>query len=469
MKKLILFVLICLSTYKYVEAQTSPGMLLNKQYVDLKGRAGNVIFINSTPDQIKLGYLFFNWFPYQEFRDTITIAPGKTDSISLTYNFPDFVDVNNSFEVYNAPGGRVTCEIKGLDKQKQNLVFSGSFANENNYYQAYHKFLGHYSQETRAYYAASDRLTDWNLFPAKADSITKTRLKFLDDYKDDLPDWFKPHERRRLLYNQYFLLSNALVSKEFYGGKPISVDKSYYDFEKQVNRDTDMVLNSTYLYCINDYFGHKARLLKLEGMSGPIYAIDKLYHRTDIGDVSLMLDLGKLYRANKLSYDSLITTLQFKQPERKLAFDSLVQIKLGAPRIGKRAPAMKLTDINGKVVSLNDYLGNTIIVNFWAVWCGPCKAEFPDENKLYNEYKNKKLVVINVCFDSDKEAWLRDSKKYNLQMINLYSQKSDYNELLRRYNLSAPPRSVLIDKNGIVVNNYLPRASMLRKEELDKI
>lgn len=468
MKKLIRFVLICLLTYKCAEAQTSPGMLLNKQFVDLKGREGKIIFINSTQQKIKLGYMFFNWFPYQELRDTLTIDVGKTDSISLTYNFPDFVEVNNSFKIYNSPGGRVICNVKAVDKQKPNLEFSGSFAGENKYYQVYHNFLGHYSLETRAYYAVSDRLADWNLFPAKADSITKIRLKFLDNYLGDLSPWFKAHEHRRLLYNQYFLMSNALLSKEFYGGKSISVNSSYYDFEKQINRDTDMVLNSTYLYCINDYFGHQARVFKLSGISGPIHTIDKLYHRTDIGDVSLMFDLGKVYRINKLSYDSLMATVQFKQPERKAAFDSLVQIKLGAPRIGKHAPAMTLTDINGKIVSLNDYLSSTVIVNFWAVWCGPCKAEFPEENKLYNLYKDKNLVVINVCFDSEKEAWLRDSKKYNLQMINLYTEKADYNQLLKRYNLSAPPRSILIDKSGIVINNYLTRASALDTKEIDK-
>lgn len=469
MRNPILLIVLCLLVIKYSHAQTGKGMLLNKQFVDLNGRPAKIIFINSTANKIKLGYMFFNWLPYQELRDTLTIDPGKTDSVSLTYNFPDFIDVNNYFKVYNAPGGRVICDIRGMDKRKPNLEFNGSFKAENNYYQAYHGFLGHYSRETRAYYAASDQLADWNLFPAKADSITQIRLKFLDSYQGNLPSWFKAHEHRRLLYNQYFLLSNALVSKEFYGGKPISVNNAYYDFEKQINRDTDMVLNSTYLYCINDYFGRQAALLKLGGVSGPIYAIDKLYHRTDIGDVSLMFDLGKVYRVNKLSYDSLMATVQFKQPERKTAFDSLVQIKLGAPQIGKHAPAMILTDINGKTVSLNDYLGNTVIVNFWAVWCGPCKAEFPEENKLYNLYKNKKLVIINVCFDSEREAWLRDSKKYNLQMINLYTERADYNQLLKRYNLSAPPRSILIDKNGIVINNYMTRASMIDTKEIDKI
>lgn len=467
MRNLFLIILLCL-TYKYSKAQPGNNMLLNKQLVNLKGKDGKIIFTNSTTGEIKLGYIFFNWFPYQEHRDTVKLNPGQTDSISLTYNFPDFVEINDSFRIYNAPGGRVICEIKKIDNQQFNLLLGGSFAGENNYYQAYDRFLGHYNQEGRVYYAASNKLNNWNLFPALADSITQIRLRFLERYQGDLPPWFKSHEHSRLLYNQYFRLLNALMSKEFYGGKAIDVNTAYYDFENRINRDTDMVLNSTYLYCINDYFGRHARLLKLSGFSGPIYVIDSLYHRTDIGDVSLMYDLGKLYPVNKLSYDSLMASLQFKQPGRKASFDSLVQVKLGAPRISKCAPAMKLTDINGKAVSLNDYLGNTIIVNFWAVWCGPCKAEFPDENKLYRQYKDKKLVVVNVCFDSDKEAWLRDSKKYDLQMINLYTEKCDYNKLLKGYNLSAPPRSILIGKKGMVINNYLVRASQLDTKEIDR-
>ena len=115
---------------------------------------------------------------------------------------------------------------------------------------------------------------------------------------------------------------------------------------------------------------------------------------------------------------------------------------------------------------MSSYLGKKIILNFWAVWCGFCKAEFPYENRLYQQYKDKSLVVINICVDSDKESWVRNSKKYNLRMVYLYTDKGDYAKLLNQYNLSDLPRSVLLDGKGIVVDNYFKRASHLTERDI---
>ena len=297
-------------------------------------------------------------------------------------------------------------------------------------------------------------------------STLSSIMSQLAQYQGPLPAWFKAHEHRRLLYNNYFRLENALLSKEMHSGQKISVSPDYYNFEKLLGKENDMVLNETYLYCMSDYFGRQARLQGLSGTTASIYSADNLYHRTDIGDVNLMRRLGLLYRDDKPAYDSVIRKLSFKEPQRKLWLDSLVQTKMGTPYIGKKAPAMALTDMDGKAVSLADYTGRMVIINFWAVWCAPCIAEFPQENKLYWQYKDKGLTIINVCFDSDPKQWKQVSKRNNLQMINLNTAKADYTRLLKSYNLSAPPRSILLDRQGSVADNYLKRASMLSAKEL---
>jgi thiol-disulfide isomerase/thioredoxin len=427
----IIFTYLLLSCLN-INAQTVSSMLLNKDFVDLKGKAATTVFINSTPDTLKLGYVFFNWLPYSETRDTLKIYPGQRDSIILTYNFPQFLQINNRFEVYNCPGCKMVCTIRDYRSENIDMSFAGPLAQENIYYLAYQQFLGNYDQESRPYYAISDHLNDWNQFPAKADSITQIRSLFLDRYKGELPEWFKKHEHRRLLYNQYLRLSNALNAKEFYSGRKINVDAGYYNFEKLLNKEDDMILS-------------------------------------DIGDVNLMFLLGRFYKSNKPGYDVLITTLKFKQPERKKWLDSAVKIILSMPHLGKKAPDIALTNLSGQHVSLTDFTGKMVIINFWGVWCGPCKAAFPYENQLYKKYKDKGLVMIDVCFDSDRENWIKDSKKYNLQMVNLFTNKNDYNKLIKQYNLTGIPRSILINREGNVVDNYLKVPSLFTDKDMVKI
>jgi len=74
-----------------------------------------------------------------------------------------------------------------------------------------------------------------------------------------------------------------------------------------------------------------------------------------------------------------------------------------APQVGKLAPSFSLSDVNGKKVTLSDYNGKVIVINFCATFCGPCKAEMPSLNNLFLAFKNDGLIVLAISTDDSEK------------------------------------------------------------------
>src|SRR5208337_2623613 len=73
-----------------------------------------------------------------------------------------------------------------------------------------------------------------------------------------------------------------------------------------------------------------------------------------------------------------------------------------SPEVGKHAPTFELKDVNGRTVTLAEYTGKVILLNFWATFCDPCKAEMPSLNKLYAAFKAEGFLVLAVSIDTSE-------------------------------------------------------------------
>lgn len=119
----------------------------------------------------------------------------------------------------------------------------------------------------------------------------------------------------------------------------------------------------------------------------------------------------------------------------------------------KPAPDFQVTDLTGKVVSLSDYAGKIIILDFWATWCGPCKLEIPHFIKLYDEYKAQGVEIVGLSLDAggakDVEPFAR-ARKINYPML-LGNNKvvSDYG------GVRGIPTAFVITQDGKIYRKYV--------------
>ena len=130
--------------------------------------------------------------------------------------------------------------------------------------------------------------------------------------------------------------------------------------------------------------------------------------------------------------------------------------------IGKPAPAFTQKDPNGKLVSLAAFKGKYVLVDFWASWCGPCRAENPSVVKAYEKYHPKGFDILSVSLDDAKDKWLQAIKKDKLPWTHVSDLKGWQNSVAELYGIKGIPMNFLLDKEGNIL------AKGLRGEDLEK-
>jgi peroxiredoxin len=130
--------------------------------------------------------------------------------------------------------------------------------------------------------------------------------------------------------------------------------------------------------------------------------------------------------------------------------------------IGKPAPAFTQADINGKPISLESFKGQYVLVDFWASWCGPCRAENPNVVKAYREYHPKGFAILGVSLDNNKDKWLEAIKKDQLDWTHISDLKGWQNSVADMYGVKGIPMNFLLDKEGKIIGKGL------RGEDLEK-
>jgi len=153
-------------------------------------------------------------------------------------------------------------------------------------------------------------------------------------------------------------------------------------------------------------------------------------------------------------YNSLATAIRSSEEGQKFAqqIKALKNIDIGAV-----APDFTQPDTLGNNVSLHDFKGKYVLVDFWASWCGPCRAENPNVLKAYNDYKDKGFTVLGISLDNPgaKDKWTAAIRHDQLTWTQVSDLKGTDNAAAELYKIHSIPQNFLVDPTGVIVGKNL--------------
>ena len=115
------------------------------------------------------------------------------------------------------------------------------------------------------------------------------------------------------------------------------------------------------------------------------------------------------------------------------------------PAVGETAPALALSDISGNMIALSDFKGKVVLVNFWASWCPPCKAEMPGFQKVFMDFEERGFVMLAIALDDIPLSLVKE-------LGILFPVMKVNDRVKREYGgVSDVPQSILIDREGKII------------------
>ena len=450
---------------------------------------------------LTLGQLFTN--EYEIFSDT-TFFLTFDAAVPTTYDL--FLKKDVKIPIFIVPGDTLTIRADyQKNKGAPNIIFEGLYSPINRYLVDKPRSIA-FSKENAALfndpYSLKTPEKSLLLYKRKSDSLVTVQQAYVtakaDSYK--LPSWFVEFEKvESILFARYHQLLIVDYWKMFYD-VDFEVPDGYFKSIESVDISNPNAKYSVYyslylpvvLTMTPDFVQYKSRLLDSCGVKSiddlkttqayATYYLKRAIYVSDKANDVLPEESLPAFLTNHFFHmmrvldragtKQLLDHIKPKLEDTKIwpfLLQTYEEMSTHLSR-GQSAPRFYLLSADAdKYLSLDDFKGKVVLLNFWFPGCRPCILEIPHEKKLMKKYGDQGFVVINICMEATVHQWQMALKKYDLQGVNVVTQGNWERKLKEAYAVDVFPHYALVDQEGKIVENQTLRPSDPRLAELIEV
>lgn len=430
-------------------------------------------------EDVKIEFTYLNEFINND-RVVLDIEPDEEGAFALAFDFDEAVygtiwAGRTNIPVFLEPGDQVRLEGNAADLF-ETIRFSGRGGQANNFLRDFQRELE--SRLGDRFMAENIRTPDPVTFSMLADSVAVQKFAFLDSRKEphDLSPVFVHFMESQILYDKYQkLLEYPMMQQRLaqLGELPV-MPEGYFDFLGKDDLFDDSRLNSPvyvqFLMTFLSYyqlhvgvtmsrdmslnqFNYNLAGDALPGASGEYIQAVYLSREFHYGDLETAKKMYSNFMENSKNES-------FKQAVTD-TYDAINRLNPGNP-----APDFTMTDINGQEVSLSDFRGKVVYLDFWASWCGPCMREMPYFRELKQRLADQEdLVYLYISIDTDEQAWRNSVERNQITGVHLNTPGRERG-VPAMYNVKWIPTFFIIGRDGNIYDNRPPKPS---DPEIDQV
>ncbi len=397
---------------------------------------------------------------------------GNSHTFSLNLTTSKLVDIKydqKTIRIFVSPGDAQQISFSGYDPVGTTR-FSGSGSSNNTVLKNFQlQFPGEFT----------NRMYSNEYLPAifneeivnQAGYLSESQyFSYIDDQKRQMKAALSsgsPDSRFRNFFNawvDYEAAANKIlyyhVNKHLFRGAEIASSASKYGVLSGVNINNESALNNTaYVKFLSTYIQYLnlSAQHNIKGIEFNFYELAKLHLQGKPRAFIISKLFFKTYRFGQtdLVQDHFKT---FKQGNPYREYNTLLDETFGdSMQFAEEgfAPGFTLPDVNGRMVSLDQYRGKVVYLSFWATWCKPCLKGFEKSIYIRKKLQEKGIVLINISIDKKEEVWKGTMGRIEMPGVNLLASDDS---MMKTYGLTSLPVYHIIDKQGKYA--YLPEDGM---------